>query len=316
MAYKHKLWRPLQAGDIVDIVAPSSAPPYKEMKGVIKAAEKTLRSWGLIPRIPTNLFGDDILCAHTDAQRFKFLKDALYNNKSSAVWCLRGGYGSTRLIPNLAALPTPKQCKIFIGMSDITALHILLQQKWHWPTLHGPSTNQVSMKRVHTENIRDLKAILFGKETSLDYLNLLPLNSAAKKRQDIQAPLIGGNLCLIQASLGTPWEMNANNKILFIEEINERGYQVDRILQHITQVGVLRGVKAILFGDFIQGNEPNGKSLIGPVLLRFAKECNFPVLRCSGIGHGHYNRPLPLGTPALLQLKKQSSLTVTTGCIR
>lgn len=308
---EYQPWRPLRKGDVIDVVAPAS--PCLKTEAPISAIKEFLISWGLVPRIPDDILGPDLLCANSDTKRFEFLKDALLNNESSAIWCLRGGYGSMRLIPQLDNLQLKNlPSKLFIGMSDITVLHLFLQQHFRWATLLGPNVRLVTDKGVEEENIQELKTIMFGQRNSLSY-NVTPMNELAAKKQLLEAPITGGNLCLVQTSIGTSWQADARNKILFLEEVNERGYRVDRMLQQLEQAGILKGVVAILFGDFTDGKEPNGTSLIEPVLKRFAESCDFPVLSCPGIGHGKFNRVLPLGSNAQLKLGEVATITVDAG---
>ena len=304
---QNKPWIPLQPGDTVDIIAPA----FRQEKTIFKKIEKLLASWQLNCHIPKNIFGKDLLCANSDDNRFKQLKAALFNSNSKAIWCLRGGYGCSRLIPALNQLKPPPHAKLFIGLSDITALHLFLQQQWHWHTLHGPSIYQCADNRIIKSSIQKTKDIIFGQQKIIEFNNLLPLNTT--KKQTIKAPIIGGNLSLIQISIGTSWQPNTHNKILFIEEINERGYQVDRMLEHLKQAGIFSHIKALLLGDFIGGNDPDGRSRVNAVLKRFAEQNNFPVLQCKGIGHGKINHPLPLGTTSTLELGKKRSLHVDAG---
>lgn len=310
-----KSWQALHAGDIIEIIAPAS--PCLKTEAPLAQIQEYLTSWGLVPRIPTNIFGKDLLCANTDELRFEFLKNALVNSESKAIWCLRGGYGSARLIPKLAALGlTNITPKLFIGMSDITALHLFLQQAFGWATLHGPSARQVTDNDVDAANIQELKKIIFGQQQKLYYDNLTFLNDKNLGDQELHTSIIGGNLCLIQNSIGTLWQINADNKILFLEETSERGYRIDRMLQHLEQAHVFDGILAVILGDFSGGKEPDGSSLVEPVLKRFAENCNFPVLRCPGVGHERFNRPLPLGTKAILAMNGTNpTLTVDAGFI-
>lgn len=296
----------LHKGDIIDIIAPAS----KSLDANdIKNIRDFLLSWDLQPRIPENIYGEDLLCANSDEIRFAHLVDALTNAESKAVWCLRGGYGSARLVENLFKLPTPKHNKLFMGFSDITVLHLFLQQQWGWQTLHTPSARQVAANSIEPENISELRNIIFGKTNSLEF-KLMPLNSSAKKPAQINSSITGGNLSLVQTSVGTPWQVDTKNKVVFLEEVDERGYRIDRALQHLKQANIFENVKAVILGDFIDGAEPNGSSLINPVLKRFAEETHIPVLSCPGIGHGKENRPLPLGTSVNLQTGENASLSI------
>lgn len=295
----------LQAGDTVDIIAPAA----RCQPAVLEKVKKMLQAWGLQCHIPKDIFGKDLHCANTEDKRFKQLQAALLSKKSKAIWCLRGGYGATKLIPMLEMIKSPQQAKIFIGFSDITALHIFLQEKWGWATIHGPSARQAAMKEVSMASIKNLKKIIFRETNSLTYGYLKPLNNAAKKNKLIKAPLTGGNLTLIQTSLATAWQINTKDKILLLEEVNERAYRIDRMLAHLDQAGIIRSAKAIILGDFTDGNEPNGKSHIKATLKNFAANCQVPVLQMTGVGHGKTNHPIILGQLAQLHLGANSSLT-------
>ncbi len=303
-----KPWQSLKKNSIVDIIAPAGGVADVL---IIEKLKNLLKSWQLIPRISPDLFGPDLLCANSDEERFRQLKAALFNIDSQAIWCLRGGYGCTRLIPSLLKLNAPEKSKLFIGFSDITSLHLFLQQKWHWQTLLGPTLNQVVNHLIEEENINELKKIIFGQLTKLTYL-LTPYHKPTTL-DSIQALLTGGSLSLVQTSLGTDWQIEAKDKILFLEDVNEAAYRIDRMLQQLQQSGTLTHVKAILLGDFTFTRKIKEEKKIQAVLERFAKEQNFPVLRCPDIGHGKQNRSLPLGMPALLDLNKNQLIIKITG---
>ncbi|STX52319.1 LD-carboxypeptidase [Legionella busanensis] len=294
----------LEPGDTIDIIAPSS----KCHPSVLDKFRDIIHSWGLHCHIPNDLFGDNLLYANSDEKRFTHLQNALLNPNSKAVWCLLGGYGSTKLMPRLNQIKLPPHSKLLMGFSDITALHIFLQNQWGWPTLGAPSGYQVSLNRVAKTSVELLQTILFRKEESLIYDNITPLNQLANKQHTITAPIIGGNLHLIQASLGTFWQINATEKILFIEEFNERAYRIDRILAQLEQAGIFKGAMAILFGDMIDKGEPDGRFLVKDVIQEFATQCALPVLQISNIGHGAINNPLLLGHPATLVMKESCYL--------
>lgn len=298
----YKAWKPLQPGAIVDLIAPAGRCPTETLEQV----DTLLRHWQLIPRRDPKLLGDDLLCANSDEERFSQLTQALYNPDSSAVWCLRGGYGCTRLIPNLLPIAPPALNKLFIGFSDITTLHLFLQQHWYWQTLHGPSAHQVAHGYIDDLSISELKQLIFGQLPQLTF-TLAPLNAVtpgcSRSRHDInkrfKSTLIGGTLTLVQASLGTSWQITAKNKILFLEEVNEAPYRVDRMLQHLQQAISLSELTALVFGDFI--TTPSQRTLMDAVLQRFAETLPIPVFSCPGVGHGKTNRSLVFGAPTHLE---------------
>src|SRR3984885_13844692 len=137
----------LARGDVVDVVAPGFRSPPEQLELGIAFLERL----GLIPRVPPNLFGEDLLCANTDARRFAQLRRALYARDSRAVWCVRGGYGALRIIERLQALKPPARSKLLIGYSDATTLHQLLNLFWGWPSLHGPLLDRLGSTDVRED---------------------------------------------------------------------------------------------------------------------------------------------------------------------
>lgn len=295
----------LKKGDVIDIIAPASR--CEEI--TLNKTTELLSSWGLHSRIAENIFGDDLLCANTDEKRFQQLQEALTNDVSSAVWCLRGGYGSARLMPALAKIKAPSQQKLFIGFSDITVIHLFLQKCWGWSTLHGPSLRQVVFNTIAEDSIQNLKKILFQEVDSLCLKNLKPFNQLAKKQATIQSVITGGNLSIIQTSIGTPWQIDAREKIILIEDVNERGYRIDRILTHFLQANILQEAKALLIGDFTKGEENDGLPYVERVLQQFSEKISIPVLRIEDVGHGKGNQPIILNQAVTLKTGVSCSLT-------
>lgn len=289
----------LYPGDTVELIAPASRCKDQHVKELVAL----LNGWQLNCLVNNKLFGDDLLCANSDVARFENLKQALFNAETKALICVRGGYGSMRLIPKLTTLTMPVEQKIFLGMSDVTALNLFLMQHWKWPVLHGA----LAVDKFSPESIAAMKPILLG-EAEQVHFPAVALNEAAKQEKIIHAPITGGNLCLVETSIGTFWQMEATQQMIFFEEVGERGYQIDRRLTHLEQAGMLRDAQAIIFGDFLRGDEPDGRSLIHPVLLRFAEQQSLPVVQIAGVGHGYQNRILPMGTLATLRLGKNIHL--------
>jgi muramoyltetrapeptide carboxypeptidase len=270
---------------IIDIIAPSGAFPTQDLP-ILK---KYIEAKGYTARIPTDILGPDLLSANSEVARFKQLEAALYAEDSEIIWCVRGGYGATRLLPELSSLRPPQHKKTLIGFSDITALHLLLSQKWGWHTLHGPSLRQMAKADLDLESIQLTEDIVFGKQTILDYA-LTPFNAAAEQASHIKAHLSGGNLKLIEASLATCWQIDNRPKILVLEEVNEYDYRVDRSLVHLIQSQVLQSVQAIILGDFTHDTQAH-EAKIELVLQRFAASTRIPVFRLPGVGHGQTNFP-------------------------
>ncbi len=296
----------LQPGDTVDIVAPGFRCDMRD----VRAAAERLKSWGLKPRIPKNLFGKDVVCGQSDKIRWEHLKKALTSKDSKMIWCVRGGYGAIRLLDQMQKMNRPAEKKWVLGYSDITSLHAFLNRCWKWPSLHGPLLERFGQKRLRAKDEAFLKDILFGKIKHHTFKNLQPLNAAAKKKRQITGEMIGGNLTVVSSVIGLPWQYDSRGKILFFEDIGERGYRVDRLLKYFMQVGFLEGVKAIIFGEFIGGTEKNGRDLCIPVIRRFAAETKIPVFMGLPVGHGDKQMTIPIGTKAKLKTGSRSELYV------
>ncbi|MCB0378272.1 MAG: LD-carboxypeptidase [Bdellovibrionales bacterium] len=297
----------LKPGDIVDIVAPGMPP----MPGTISGAKQFLYSWGLVPRIAKDIIRPQVVCANTRKYRQLSLSKALLAKDSKMVWCLRGGYGSHQLLQGLAKVK-PGPAKIFMGLSDITSLHLFLQDQWGWETIHGPNIDRFANHRAKASEVKYFFDVLFGKKNEVVH-KLKPLNPAAKKLKTLRAPITGGNLITLQATLGTPFQLKTKGKILFIEDIGERAYRVNRVLEHLEQAGAMQGVKAILLGQFTGGKEPNGKHILPRFFKEYAEEIKVPLFSGVVSGHGDPQRPVIFGRKSQIIGGKRPILVSSTG---
>lgn len=300
-------WRYLKEGDIVDVVSPGFASTPEE----VESARRFLLKWGLVPRIPKNLIQKHFLHSNSDEKRFGFLKDALEAKDSKIVWCLRGGYGSNRLLPLLDKVKRPQQQKLLVGISDITSLHVYFEQKWKWPTFHASLLDRMGSGKVPPKIEKETMDLLFGKTTSVEFKKLKAMNPAAMKLKTVKSSVVGGNLIVLQSTLGTPYQLNTDGKILFIEDLGERGYRVDRVLEHFDQAGLFKKCKGLVIGEFLGGQESNGKTLWPQVFKSWAERLDIPVFSGMEAGHGVIQRPLPLLTEAVLSGGKKGSLWIS-----
>jgi len=260
------------------------------------------------------IFGSDVICANTDEERFAQLRAALFSD-SRAIWCVRGGYGANRLIPQLARLKKPSGApKLFMGFSDITTLHVFLNQQWGWPTIHGPMVDRIGRGLILEPQLSELHDLYFGDSQDVVFQGLKPMNAAARKSRVVRGPVTGGNLMTLQSTIGTraPWE--TRGRIVFLEEIDERGYRVDRLLEHLAQTGHFAKARAVILGEFLGGEESDGRSRVPDVLQRFADSLSIPVLSGVEAGHGDMQRPIPFETMASLTCGAKASITIDSGC--
>lgn len=304
------LLEPVRQGDIVDVIAPASRCSPEELRGGVQA----LKAIGLKPRVRKNLFGKTLLFANTDEVRLAQLREAIYAEDSSLIWCVRGGYGCIRLMDEIRRWRKPKNAKILLGYSDITTLHTYFNQKWSWPTLHGPLLDRLGRGAMSAGEKRQLLGMLFGRVTEVEFLRLKPLNKLATKKSKIAGPVLGGNLTVVQSGLGTPAALEGGKHILFLEDTGERPHRVDRMLCQLRQAGVFNGAKAVVFGHFQLADARDRRDLWRDVMGRFAESVNFPVLRGLPVGHDVKKQyTLPLNTPAELIIGQEGRLRVTSG---
>lgn len=242
--------------------------------------------------IPDHCFGKkNLLHSADDLTRYKCLEEALLSYDDSIVWALRGGYGAAKLIPNLRLLPKPTKEKLFIGFSDMTALHLFFTQEWGWKTIHGSNIVDVIDPQKDRNNFIKIAEIITKNKKQAQIKGLQALNQPAKSSKIVTGNITGGNLTIIQTSIGTDWQIKTANKILFIEDVGVVAYQLDRSLYHLKQAGVLDNIKAIIFGTCGYDD----KSILA-VLTDFAAMMPVPVFKTNRFGHERINDPIIYNT--------------------
>lgn len=284
----------------IEIIATGSKPESNRLE----VARSYLTSQDHSVVVPEVFFDNNPLYVCGDQQRFHNLKNALCGDQSDVVWCLRGGYGTSRLLPKLLDIAPPKKQKAVMGFSDVTALHLFLTQKWGWKTIHGPTINALmgGDRCPDIENI--MQRLANGKFVDIELL-LTPLNPKAYLKKELRGSMTGGNLTLVQSSIGTPWQVKSEEKILFLEDVNEEPYRVAERFDHLMHAGIFKNVKAILLGHFTHdAPKKNYDELLAYVLLEFAKSMDVPVFKDFSVGHIKQNNPIQMGGSALLTMAK------------
>lgn len=304
-------WKFVKEGDVVDLISPGYPSPMEE----VLAGCDFLREWGLEPRLPKGLFKPHFLHSNEDDARFEFLKRAIEAKDSNVIWSLRGGYGSNRLVPMLAKMKKPKAAKLVVGFSDVCSLHTFFTQEWGWKVLHGPVLDRLGRRDLPAKNVKELKDIVFGKQTDIEFKNLKAVNAAAKSLKSVKSKMVGGNLMVLQSTLGTPWQLDTKNSLLFVEDWGERGYRIDRIFEQFRQAGLFKKCHGIVLGDFLGGKEPStGKDNFNLVWKRWGDDLDIPLFKGMAAGHGDSQRVVPMNTPCeLRQAGGKGSLIISTG---
>ena len=282
----------LKKGDTVGLVAPASPIPKEQIikckeiveslgyKVVIgKSADKSFLGY---------LSGDDELRAADINEMFE-RKDV------DGIFCLRGGYGSCRIVDKLDLEIIRSNPKVFVGYSDITILHLVFNQMCNMVTFHGPmvSSNMISQFDDYTR-----KSLIdtLQMDKKLEFISPEGKKIETLNKGFGRGLLIGGNLCLLATSIGTPYELETEGKILFLEEFNETSYKVDRLFQQLKQSGKLKGVKGIILGAFEKcGPGHEGDASIIEIFNDIIKPLNIPTVYDVKVGHGFPTGTLPLG---------------------
>ena len=292
----------LKAGDTIAIVAPSGV--LNDHENYINKAKKLLESWELNVIIEKNVFNNYGHFSGTDKERTKDFQRALDDKTISAIWCARGGYGAMRIIDDLDYTEYLKTPKWIIGYSDITAihndLHILGSE-----SIHSIMCKSIEDKDINNDrSIQALKDVLFGNKLSYNFNNK-PENKLGKTSGQI----VGGNLTLLHGLIGSKSSINTDGKILFIEDLGEYHYHIDRMLISLKRAGYFDHCNGLIVGDFSdlrKNTTPFGKN-IKEIILDAVKEFDFPVLFDFPAGHEELNMPIILGRDIIMDINNSQS---------
>ncbi len=285
----------LKKGDQVLIIAPARKVDISSLE----AAEKLLLDWGLIPIRAKNLLSENGIFSGTDHERKQDLQWALDHQEAKAIWCYRGGYGSIQLVEELNPSNFLMYPKWIIGFSDITVLHCFSNIILNSCSIHA--TMPINVKENSEETLLSLKKILF--KYSMDYQWAFSNENIIGK---CEGEIIGGNLAVLCSTLGTSYQPDFEGKILFIEDIDEYLYRIDRMLWQLKFAGVFHHINGIIIGHFsnIKDNKiPFGKSL-KQIILEKTKEFNFPIAFDFPSGHENDNWSLLFGKRVKFQVEK------------
>jgi muramoyltetrapeptide carboxypeptidase len=297
----------LQKGDTIAIVAPAGI--LKNREETILKAKELAESWGLYVVLGNNLFNQNNHFAGTDAERAADFQEALDNISIKAIWAARGGYGSVRILERLDFSKFREYPKWIVGYSDITAMHNHVHSLGV-ETLHAMMpTNLEEGPEELIETIASFKKALFGE--ALSYTVSSSKDNRVISLETVNGPLVGGNLAILASMLGSESQLNTADKILFIEEIGEYKYVIDRMLQSLKRAGYFTKVKAVIVGDIssIKKNSTEWGSSIEQLILEVVP-AHVPVLFGFSAGHEADNRALIFGRSIRLEVLSTHYLVV------
>lgn len=291
----------LQKGDTIAIVAPAGI--LKNRKHVIDKAKKLAQSWGLEVVYGKHLFNQAHHFAGTDEERCEDFQEALDNPNIKAIWAARGGYGSVRILDKLDFTKFKENPKWVIGYSDITAFHNHIHNVGV-ETIHGiMGTSMQDAPEVIAKSVESLKRALFGESLAYEISN-----SKHNRSGKVNGELVGGNIAILASMLGSESQISTEGKILFIEEIGEYKYSIDRMLQSLKRAGYFTKVKGIIVGDMtkVKKNTTLWGTSIEQLILDVIPN-DVPVLFNFPAGHEPDNRALIMGRNITLNIKEKTA---------
>ena len=289
----------LKQGDKIGLISTARKISKEELQVAIEHIE----SWGLKIKFGKNLFNSYHQFSANDNRRAKDLQTMLDDDNIKAIICARGGYGTVRLIDKINFSKFQKTPKWIVGFSDVTVLHSHIHNL-KIASLH--STMPVNFSNNNLASIKSLKDALFGKSINVKTKHH-PLNRFGESIGQV----VGGNLSILYSLIGSTSDINTDGKILFLEDIDEYLYHIDRMMISLKRSGKLSNLKGLIIGGMTKMNDNKisfGKDAES-IIFDTVSEFNYPMCFEFPAGHIKNNRPIKLGLRAKLKVDKKCSLS-------
>jgi muramoyltetrapeptide carboxypeptidase len=288
----------LKNGDTIAIVAVAGRCNKKHLQTAIEI----FQSWGLKIKQGKHLFDNKNQFAASDKNRLHDLNSMIEDNNIKAIISLRGGYGSVRLLEDINYPHLAKNPKWIIGFSDITAIHSAVAIKSSIASLHA--TMPVNFADCHANTLDTLHNALFGND-----LNYKIKSHKLNRNGNAKAEIVGGNLSVLYSLRGTEYDINTNNKILFIEDLNEYLYHLDRMMMNLKLGGKLSNLKGLILGAFsdMKDNDTKFGKTAYEIIAEAVKDYDYPVIFDFKAGHIKENNALIFGVETEINVNKDFS---------
>ncbi|MGP4082253.1 S66 peptidase family protein [Pseudalkalibacillus sp. R45] len=309
----------LEKGQTVGIIAPAS--PLYNRSDLIRGI-KTLEEWGFKVKVGEHVNNKHEYLAGTDEERAYDFNAMFVDPEVDAIFVTQGGYGSARMIRYLDFEKVKKNPKIFIGYSDITSLHLAIQKYTGLVTFHGPG-----MAGFNPEDLSEYrKNHLFKALAQEEPIGEIPLADEKKwiniiNSGDAEGELVGGNISLICASLGTPFEIDTKGKILFLEEVWTEPWILDHYFTHLMNAGKIQEAAGIVIGEcsdcepFKHNPGFHVTFSLEDILFDYLEPLKIPAIHGLPIGHTKDLATLPIGVNARLEASNGKLFVTETGVL-
>ncbi len=282
---------PLKRGDKIGVLAPSGAVNSGPLSDGVSAIQRE----GFEVVLAEGISDRKGYLAGEKKPRARALEQLFAREDVRAIFCARGGFGSIQLLPLLNPATIRSQPKIFVGYSDVSVLLNWLIQSCGLVSFHGPMV-VMDIARGLKGRSRDLFWETLCGASDTWFVSGIPICPGKKV---VQAEMVGGCLSVVVTTLGTPYEIQTKGKILFLEDVGEKTYRIERMLTHLKMAGKLNDVAGVVFGQFTDCELGEGRGLTEVVEDLF-QDVTYPVLSGISAGHGEENFLLPFGVKMVL----------------
>lgn len=299
--------KPLFPGARVALIAPSG--PVSP--GRLEPAVSAVRAMGFEPDVYESCRSAHGYFAGGDGLRAGDINRAFADPSVDGIFCIRGGYGAQRLLDDIDFESISANPKVFCGYSDITALHIAINQRCGFVTFHTPMPSTELYRGVDGFTIRSYRRALSGDCCGpLENPEGMPLRTLSGGTA--KGALTGGNLSLVSSSLGTPYEIDTRGKVLFLEDVGEEPYRIDRMLTQLKLAGKLRDCAGILLGYWTdcEAKEPECSLTLSRVFEELLIPAGRPILAGLACGHSLPSLSLPLGAAVAMDAGRKTVAVV------
>lgn len=283
------------------------SPAGKTEAQVVKNAEKFLEANGYRSTRGKYASSEYYQFSGTDEQRIADMQAFLDNSQVDVIWCCRGGYGTSRIIEQLNFSAMPKKPKWIVGFSDITVFHATLQNIYNVASIHGPMPVNLQPQDDQQQGFLHLLELLEGQDLTIN----TPANQL-NRWGTAGGKLTGGNLSLLSSLTGTKYDFDPRGKILFIEEVGEQLYHLDRMMQHLKLAGKLEQLSGLVVGQLTEMNDkptPFGLSA-NEIIMEAVQHYDYPVIFDFPSGHALLNEPLLMGVQTHIQVNEKGGMLI------